>query len=184
MPNYVKGRPTAFLEELSQHFQGLLPRECYLPGRFHTDFVRADDVVFYAPGERFVVIKRMLVSILIDDDISIQLPILSEVQPEIGEQLIGGRRVYFLSDLEAAHHILVNVPQFACDEEEMVALLQLLSDIRSARAQCPVRPEIGILDVLAKLRVIPAARYHEFPSHRTAPMRLMRLLQISSSNSA
>jgi hypothetical protein len=73
MPNYIPWRfPILPTEKLTEQFQGLFARDRYLFGCFHADFVRADDVVFDAPSERFlfVMVERVLGSVRVDDDIA------------------------------------------------------------------------------------------------------------------
>lgn len=109
-------------------------------------------------------VERVLGSGIIDDDIALYLPIFTKTKALRGKPLIGRHRIYLLSDLEAAHDILVKVWQLACDEEEMVALIELFSYIRPASTQRRVWPEVRVLYCLPTCGSYPLAVIMIFPA--------------------
>ncbi|UFW43177.1 hypothetical protein [Bradyrhizobium sp. WSM471] len=99
----TRGRSAVLFENLPQGIKGLFATDRKLFGSSQGDAIRTYDVVANTLGKccRMVAVEFMLLAIRIHNDVSRQLPVLSQLQALIRKSFVGLLRIDFLGDLKA-----------------------------------------------------------------------------------
>jgi len=112
-----------------------------------------------------MVVKPVLSSPGIDDDITGELPVFAEAQSLFWQQSIRFARVDLRVNLEPTYHELLGSGHFAGDHEYVIARRDPTSYVWPTGAKARGAVEIWVFDVPAELRIIAGSCYEDLPNH-------------------
>jgi len=111
-------------------------------------------------------VQPVLFSTRIDDDIAVELPVITPVQSLLRKCAESCHDIDLLRDLKSADYELWDASNLARDDEDMVTFHDSTSDVRSTSAKCGKRPQSGILYMFAPFRVISTSCNKDSPDHQ------------------